>query len=289
MADGETWASAAVGGGFPGRTAVVTGAARGIGRGVATLLAALGVRVVAVDRDAAGLADAFGDGSCVPWTADLAVEDTEALAAAIWERHGPVQLLVNNAGIQVESTFLEAAPEDVDAVLATNLRGPWFLTRGVARRLVAEGLPGAVVFVSSLHDTFVRTLPHYSASKAAVSMLVKELAYELAPHRIRVNAVSPGSIRTAVVAPSSPEQEAAIARLIPLGRIGEPADVARLVAILLDDAWSGYVTGANVRVDGGLALRSWSVEQRQEVSCKQESPDGARQARPRGRLLRRPR
>jgi 3-oxoacyl-[acyl-carrier protein] reductase len=124
---------------------------------------------------------------------------------------------------------------------------------------VSEGRDGAIVFVSSLHDSFVRTRPHYSASKAAVAMLVKELAHELAPHGIRVNAVSPGVVRSAHNHFATPEQEASASEQVPLGRIGEPADVARVVAMLLSSEWSGYVTGVNIPVDGGLAVHSWSA------------------------------
>jgi 3-oxoacyl-[acyl-carrier protein] reductase len=111
--------------------------------------------------------------------------------------------------------------------------------------------PGSVVFLSSLHDHRIRTFPHYSASKAAVAMLVREMAYELAPHGIRVNAVSPGWVQE----PGTKVDKRA--RAIPMGRIGRPADVATVVTTLLSDELSGYVTGVNIPVDGGLALHDW--------------------------------
>jgi NAD(P)-dependent dehydrogenase (short-subunit alcohol dehydrogenase family) len=111
-----------------------------------------------------------------------------------------------------------------------------------------------------LHDHIVRTRPHYSASKAAIAMLVKELAYELATHRIRVNAISPGVIQSASVpVPTAAEQERT-GRIIPLGRIGQGQDVAAMAAVLLSEEWSGYVTGVNVPVDGGLGLHTWSSD-----------------------------
>lgn len=244
---------------FAGQTAIVTGAARGIGRGVAELLEALGAVVVAVDNDRRALKNGLGAGRCIPWRGDLAQDDVEQLAKDIWQRHGPIQLLVNNVGVDTPRRFLELGQTDFDLVFNTNLRGPWFFTKEIAQQLLDAGLPGAIVFVSSLHDSFIRTLPHYSSSKAAVAMLVKELANELAPRGIRVNAVSPGTIQSARFA-GGVEHEEKRRRFVPLGRIGKPADVARMVAVLLSDEWSGYVTGANVPVDGGLSLHSWSVD-----------------------------
>ena len=134
-----------------------------------------------------------------------------------------------------------------------NLRAPWFLTRTLVRALVDSGRRGSVLFISSLHDTFVRRAPHYSASKGGVAMLVKELAWELAPHGIRVNAISPGAIWTG-------EGSAPDAPTVALGRLGRPDEVASIAAVLLDDEVSSYVTGANVRVDGGLALHNWLTD-----------------------------
>lgn len=246
---------------FAGQTAVVTGGARGIGRATAELLAALGARVVAVDNDEERLREIAAAGRCTAWPGDLGRDDAGQIAAEIWERHGPIQLLVNNVGIETPSAFLDLTRAEYDRVFDTNLRGPWFLTREIARRLVEDRLSGAVVFVSSLHDRFVRMRPHYSVSKAAVAMLVKELANELGPHGIRVNAVSPGRIRRGSKDDTTPAREAKGRRFVPLGRIGEPDDVARVVAVLLSGSWCGYVTGANVPVDGGLGLHSWSMDE----------------------------
>jgi NAD(P)-dependent dehydrogenase (short-subunit alcohol dehydrogenase family) len=164
-------------------------------------------------------------------------------------------------GIDTARGFLDLPEEELDLVFRTNLRGPWLLTRELTALMVARKRRGAVVFVSSLHDTFIRGFPHYSATKAAVSMLVKELAQELGPHGIRVNAVSPGVIHTAhVPAPETPEEEERLRRLVPLGRIGEPSHVARMIAVLLSDHWAEYVNGANVRVDGGMGVHSWSFD-----------------------------
>jgi NAD(P)-dependent dehydrogenase (short-subunit alcohol dehydrogenase family) len=194
-----------------------------------------------------------------PCVGDVA-GDGLALARALLAEHGPMNLLVNNVGIDTPHSFLELGETDFDRVMQTNLRGPWFLTRGVVDGMLAEHTRGAVVFVSSLHDRFVRTFAHYSSSKAAVAMLVKELAAELGPSGIRVNAVSPGVIHTGrVPLPTDQRERERLKAIIPLGEIGQPEAVARMIALLLSDEWSGYVTGANVPVDGGLALHSWSL------------------------------
>jgi glucose 1-dehydrogenase len=245
---------------FGGKTAVVTGAARGIGRGTAELLVELGARVVALDIDERVSSADFAHGGVEGFVADIAADGAQ-LAGTLIARYGPIDMLVNNVGIDTEHHFLDLAERDYDRVFNTNLRGPWFLTRAIAASMIEARRRGAIVFVSSLHDTFVRTFPHYSASKAAVAMLVKELAVELGPHGIRVNAVSPGVIHTAhVPAPSDQVEADRLRTLVPLGHMGEPLDVARPIAMLLSDQWSGYITGANVRVDGGLGAHSWSLD-----------------------------
>jgi glucose 1-dehydrogenase len=237
---------------FADRAAVVTGAARGIGRATAELLTTLGARVIAVDHDERALADAFRDRRCTGFPGNLAGDGVEQLAEEIWSRHGPIDMLVNNVGITRPRRFLELDRVDFDAIFSANLRGPWFFTKQLTRHLINERRGGAIVFVSSLHDHIVRRHPPYSASKAAVSMLVKELATELAPYGIRVNAVSPGAVRS----PSAGDH-AQLRASIPLGRVGEPDDIARVTTMLLSEEWASYVTGVNVPVDGGLGLHTW--------------------------------
>ncbi len=244
---------------FAGKTAVVTGAAHGIGRGVAEQLASLGARVVAVDRDRAGLADAFGAGPILSCAGEVGVDRPDDLLRSIGELGGPTDLLVNNVGFDTPHGFLDLEEDDFDRVMEANLRGPWFLTRAVAAEMARRRAGGAILFISSLHDHIVRRRPHYSASKAAVAMLVRELAYELGPHGIRVNAISPGAIATASAPKPSSEEAERLRTLVRLGgQQGQPEHVARMAAILLCDHWAGYVTGANVPVDGGLSLVTWS-------------------------------
>lgn len=237
--------------------AVVTGAAHGIGLAIARRLTSLGATVIAVDRDEGGLSEAFSTGDCIPVVADISTEGALRLGKQLAREHGPIQVIVNNVGITSPSGFLGLEARDFDMVFRTNLRGPWFLTRELVRSLIGSGDGGSVLFVSSVHDTHLRLHPHYSASKAAIAMLVRELAYELAPHGIRVNALSPGWIRTKDV---DTEPSRRFIERIPAGRPGEPDDVARMAIVLLSSEWSSYVTGANFVVDGGLSLHSWMMD-----------------------------
>jgi NAD(P)-dependent dehydrogenase (short-subunit alcohol dehydrogenase family) len=228
--------------GLQGKLAVVTGAGSGIGAGIAERLRMAGVTVVTIDSDA----------TTEPTiVADLG-EDGGALAGRLVETFGPFDLIVNNVGITPASGFLELGEAEWDRVFAVNLKGPWFFTKRLVEALIAEGQGGSILFVSSLHDTFIRGKPHYSASKAAVTMLVKELGWSLAPHGIRVNAVAPGAIFTNN--DLTPDDDYP---RIAMRRIGLPDDVARVAVALLDDEISGYVTGSRVPVDGGLALFNW--------------------------------
>ncbi|HEV2895936.1 MAG TPA: SDR family NAD(P)-dependent oxidoreductase [Actinomycetota bacterium] len=253
-----------------GRRAVVTGAARGIGEAVAKWLIMAGADVTVVDRDAEHLKESFRTEGCQVIEADLYEEDVVGLADEL-TRNGPVELVVNNVGITTPHRLLEIGPSELDLVLGTNLRGPWLFTDRLVKALIEDQARtpdrtprprGSILFISSLHDRFVAREAHYSVSKAGVSMLVKAMAKDLGRHRIRVNAISPGWIRTAEDT-STPEQVAKYARLrprIPAGQAGVPADVARVALFLLSDAWSGYVTGQNIAVDGGLSLHNWLDE-----------------------------
>jgi sorbose reductase len=242
---------------FARRRALVTGGAHGIGLAIARQLRELNAEVLVIDKDEAALRRAFPHGECVPVVADLAAVDTTALADRLVREQGEISLVVNNVGIATANTFLDLEIEDFDRVFKTNLRGPWFLTRGLAEALIKAGTGGSILFISSVHDTHLRLNPHYSSSKAAVAMLIKEMAHELAPHKIRVNAISPGWIKTHDV---SAAHEQAFTQRIPAGRPGTPCDVARMAVVLLSDELAAYVTGANVRVDGGLTLHSWVMD-----------------------------
>ena len=255
-----------------GRRAVVTGAARGIGEAIAKWLIMAGAEVTVVDKDAGQLKEAFRTEDCQVIEADLHTEDVAGVADEL-TRNGPVELVVNNVGITTPHRLLEIGPTELDLVLGTSLRGPWLFTDRLVKAFIQDQAQtqtpdrvprprGSILFISSLHDRFVAREAHYSVSKAGVSMLVQAMAKDLGRHRIRVNAISPGWIRSAEDT-STPEQLAKYARLrprIPAGQAGVPADVARVALFLLSDAWSGYITGQNIAVDGGLSLHNWLDE-----------------------------
>lgn len=234
----------------------MTGAAHGIGLATAQLLAGCGARVLAIDRDEEQLRATCAGYDAEPVVGDLATA-TPALAQRVLAIGGPVELLVNNVGMTTRHGFLALERGDFDTVMATNLAGPWFFTRTLVQHLVAARLRGSIVFVTSVHSARVRTYPHYSATKAALAMLVKEMALELGPLGIRVNAVAPGWIRTEPHV--EPAAAAALTARIPAGRAGNGADVASMIAVLLSDL-ADYVTGAELAVDGGLSLHTWLTE-----------------------------
>jgi glucose 1-dehydrogenase len=245
------------------RRAVVTGGARGIGAAIARWLIAAGAKVTVVDRDRATLERVFDEEPCHLVTADLA-SDGAALAKDLTE-DGPVELIVNNVGINSGRSFLDLREADFDAVMNTNLRGPLFFTQGLVKALVERRASepgqrsrrGSILFISSLHERYFGDDVHYSLSKRGVTTAAQVLAKQLAPFQIRVNSISPGWIRTAED-PNTPEQVAKRDFLGPRvalgGQPGVPDDVARVAIFLLSDAWSGYVTAQNIDVDGGLSL-----------------------------------
>jgi NAD(P)-dependent dehydrogenase (short-subunit alcohol dehydrogenase family) len=239
-----------------GKLAFVTGAASGIGAGIARGMAEAGARVVVADIDgpaAKAEAAAIARGATA---LALDVTDRAAIAAAaahIEAAHGPIDILVNNAGIIRRGKIGDAtATADWDATLAVNLDGPYLVTLAFADQL--RRTKGAVINIGSI-QSFV-ALPNsaaYTTSKGGVRMLTKALAIELSPHGVRVNAIGPGLIATPLNAQArqNPDYMANFQHRIPLGRIGEPADIAGAAVFLASDL-ARYVTGVTLPVDGGF-------------------------------------
>lgn len=226
-----------------GDTALVTGAARGIGRGMVAALAEEGARVLGADLDGAEV-------QC-----DLSTpEGARKLAEDAIRRLGKVSLFVHCASPrrQETQTALNATFGEWREMLSVNLDAAFILAQALGRHMVDERIKGRLVLVTSLHAHSPRNLPHYSAAKAGETMLVKELARALGPHGIRVNAIAPGAIPGGgFQAPSGMVEK------IPLRRFGTPADVAAITVAVLSERFGAYVTGASIVVDGGIALHNW--------------------------------
>lgn len=243
-----------------GRTALITGAASGIGRATAVLLAEAGAAVHCADRDDHGLEEtvelitkAGGRATAHP----LDVTDRAAIKAAIAQA-GPLDITAAIAGIMHSSSVLETSDEDLDRVLDINFKGVLRTCQEAARAMIAAGRPGSIITMASgAVDAAQPGLLCYSAAKAAVVQLTKTLATEAGPHGIRVNAVAPGWIRTPMTGRHSPEvqeqTEAMMTRMSPLRRVGEPEDIAQAVLYLASDA-SSFMTGQILRPNGGVAM-----------------------------------
>ncbi len=238
------------------RVALVSGAARGIGRACAQALAADGAQVMAADVNGDGAretAELIGVGARAYVCDFSSPEQIDALFAEVERDVGSVSVLVNNAGVASPADFLETSLEDFKRVIDLNLVGTFTATQRAAKRMVAESINGAIVNMSSINaQVAIPSIAAYCASKGGVMQLTKAAALALAPHGIRVNAVGPGSIDTAMMAGvnANPEAMDMVMSRTPLKRIGTPEEVANIVAFLASDKAS-YVTGETIYVDGG--------------------------------------
>jgi len=247
-----------------GDTALVTGAASGIGRGIAAALAREGARVVLADIDAArgeevaaSLRAHGADTHFVP--IDLSTREGPAMLCKLAiDRLGGLSILVHAASPRRSEadTVLAASDETWDAMVSVNLRAGFVLGREAARDMIARKTRGRMLFITSLHAQTPRNLAHYSASKAGQTMVMKEFAKALGPHGIRVNAIAPGAIPGGGFDAKGAGVDR-LTRCTSLRRLGTPDDIAGMAIALLADRFSAYVTGTTVVVDGGMALHNW--------------------------------
>ena len=258
--------------GHAGRVVIITGGAQGIGEACARRFASEGAHVVLGDiDDTRGNALAAELGALYVHCDVGDKRQVDAAVAATVQAHGRIDVLVNNAGIFRAADFLEVTEEDFDAVLRVNLKGAFLMGQAVARVMAEAGegsglgdrTPrGSIVNMSSVNGVLaIPTIASYNVSKGGINQLTRVMALALAPHNIRVNAVAPGTIATELAAKAvltSDEAKAKIMSRTPMRRLGEPSEIADVVAWLASDAAS-YVTGEIVVVDGGRMTLNYTV------------------------------
>ncbi len=253
-----------------GQAALVTGADSGIGKGVALALAMAGAKVIINHVDAHEVAQQTVDeitaagGEAYAIHADVSNEaDVQAMFAEMYKQYGTIDILVNNAGLQRDSKFVDMTLEQWNMVIGINLTGQFLCSREAAREYIRRGVvegrskaAGKIICMSSVHEV----IPwgghvNYASSKGGVMMLMKSMAQELAPHKIRVVSIGPGAIQTHInqAAWSTPEALNSLLTLIPYNRIGEPDDIGKLAAWLASDQ-ADYITGTTIFMDGGMTL-----------------------------------
>jgi glucose 1-dehydrogenase len=253
-----------------GQHALVTGANSGIGEAVARSLAAAGAAVVVNYVTHPEAAQKVVDdivaagGRALAFQADVSQESqVQAMFAHMIRQWGTIDILVNNAGLQQDAPFLEMTLEQWELVIRVNLTGQFLCAREAAREFVRRGVrpevscaAGKIICMSSVHEV-IPWAGHvnYAASKGGIMQLMKSMAQELAPRKIRVNSIAPGAIKTPInrAAWATPEAEAKLLQLIPYGRVGVPEDIGRMAVWLASDD-SDYVHGATLFIDGGMTL-----------------------------------
>lgn len=239
-----------------GKVALVTGGTRGIGRAIAELLHGAGAKVAVLGRDQ-GRADAAATG-IGPNTMGVAADmgDAAAVAAAIKaveDQLGPLDILVNNAGVTKDGLLARMSDADWDTVLDANLKGAFVAMRAVSRGMMKRR-SGRIINITSVVGIMGNAgQANYASSKAGLIGLTKSVARELASRNVLVNAVAPGFVDTDMTRALTEEQRAALAKQIPLGRLGDPTDIARAVLFLASDL-AGYITGQVLVVDGGMVM-----------------------------------
>jgi glucose 1-dehydrogenase len=252
------------------QAALVTGASSGIGEAIATALARSGARVVvnfsSNEKAANGVVKDIrkGGGEAIAVRANVSKEDhVLALFETIFKEYGTIDILVNNAGVQKDANVIDMTLDQWQRVLDINLTGQFLCAREAAKEFIRRGVvpersvaAGKIICISSVHETIPWAgHANYAASKGGVMMMMKTMAQELAPYKIRVNSIAPGAIKTRInrSAWETPEAEAKLLELIPYKRMGETRDIGAVAVWLASDE-SDYVNGTTIFVDGGMLL-----------------------------------
>ena len=243
-----------------GRVAIVTGAGQGIGRAIALALAREGAKVVVSDItdlifEVAKEVEALGS-EALPVKCDVSnPNDVNNMVKATIEKFSRIDILVNNAGIYPFKPFVEMTEQDWDKVLDINLKGTFNCTRAVVPKMIEQRY-GKIINISSIAGSVVGfpQLAHYSASKAGIVGFTRALALEIAPYGVNVNAIAPGPIETPGTKVLGKETLESFQKMIPLGRMGKPEDIASLVVFLASDD-SSFITGQCIVCDGGYTLQ----------------------------------
>jgi glucose 1-dehydrogenase len=246
-----------------GKVALVTGSSSGIGQAIAVRLGSEGAKIVVNYRGSADGAEqtrqqiAGAGGEAIIVQGDVSkLDDVNKLMDETWKQLGACDILVNNAGVEIRADFWDVTEEDYDKVLEVNLKGPFFLAQAFVRKLREAKRPGRIINISSVHEDLA--FPHfasYCAAKGGLRMLTRNLAVELGPLGITINNIAPGAIATPInksLLNDKNKLDSLLAN-IPLGRLGNPDEVASLAAFLASDE-AAYVTGSTYVVDGGLMV-----------------------------------
>jgi glucose 1-dehydrogenase len=253
---------------FDGKVAVVTGADSGIGRAIAIQLASEGATVVVnyahnkeKAREVMQIIQQM-QGKCIVIQADVSqYQQAMGLIQQTVEHFNRLDIMVNNAGMEIHSPFLDVTEEDFDRVVSVDLKGAFFCAQAAAREMVKRKTPGRIINISSVHEEIPmpKNVP-YCCAKGGMRMLTRTICLELAPNKITVNNIAPGAVRTPIDADveAEPEKMAALLEEIPLHRMGQPEEIAKLAAYLASDA-AAYITGSTYIIDGGLSVFSGAL------------------------------
>ncbi|MEO1002522.1 MAG: glucose 1-dehydrogenase [Cyanobacteria bacterium J06638_7] len=248
-----------------GKVIIVTGGNSGIGKAIVEVVARLGAKVVIDYRShpeaTEAIEEEIGDlgGTALGVQADVSkLEDLQQLVKAAVENYGRLDVMVNNAGIETRTSILDTSPEDFDKVLNVNLRGVFFATQYAAQQMIAQGSGGRIINISSVHEDW--PMPNntpYCVAKGGVRMLTRTAGVELAAKGVSIVNVGPGAVATPIndATMNNPELLAKLNAAIPMGRMAQPEEVAKVVAFLASDAAS-YITATTIFTDGGIMQSS---------------------------------